>query len=427
MRYFDQLVNELKRAKESLISLKQREQKPFIYSDEKRWITWEKERIKRLIIEYEGYAPQDLQLILIDAQQALVFSEKENPEDHWQEVLKSPFEVFWLEFSEPIALNSPEPSSSEMVFGTHDLVHAICYRSLKQDEMFYTITDGGTVGENANQTIAGGIGANSTTRHGHLDQLYELDPSTIENDEYAYITMLCETDGRTGDAIKQHGESAQPDDILSPRTNNLERITRSFLYHVKTGTVRTRVEPITDFFNDPSQLPEDFPFKNINAGESLGIENRYIGWWERALLTYSSLSSWMLLYLMAKGIEIVEEPLTRSEKRRKQRDAEKNKQEESPYPKDWHVIQSKPRFSNGNSKGSGSGSPNRFRYDVMGFFRTGRHKLKNGTWKSTPEWVPAHQRGLAHTLYIPSVRKAESDKKSDERNYEYFRKPGELP
>jgi hypothetical protein len=63
----------------------------------------------------------------------------------------------------------------------------------------------------------------------------------------------------------------------------------------------------------------------------------------------------------------------------------------------------------------------------MGHLRNGRHQLKDGTWKLTLEWVPAHQRGLNNSLYIPAIRKAEVNKKSDERNYEYFRKPGELP
>jgi len=128
---------------------------------------------------------------------------------------------------------------------------------------------------------------------------------------------------------------------------------------------------------------------------------------------------------MAKGIEIVEEPLPRSEKRRRQR--EKNKQKETTYPNDWHIIRSKPRFSNGSSNGNGAGKQHRFRYDVMGHLRHGRHQLKDGNWKLTLEWVPAHQRGLNNSLYIPAIRKAEVNKKSDERNYEYFRKPGELP
>ena len=77
-------------------------------------------------------------------------------------------------------------------------------------------------------------------------------------------------------------------------------------------------------------VPKDYPFKTITAGSSLGIEDRYIGWYERSLLTYASLTNWTLLYLMAKGIEIVEEPLPRSEKRRKERESKKNEKEETP-------------------------------------------------------------------------------------------------
>jgi hypothetical protein len=449
MRYFNFLVQEFKKAKESVQKIRENPPKTFMSPVERQWREFETNRFMQLYHEYESYAPDKLKLILMDAQQALVFSEKENPEDHWQEVIKAPFSHFFLEFSEPIALNAPEPLNLDNadIFGTNDFVHAICYKSLTQEEISSEA----------------------------LFKPYKLDSSTVKDDEYAFITLLCQTNGH-GWRKEQHtidGKTANVRDtgldqlkIMSPglggtmlgvmsnefgesgkkkfeelaRNYNLQnpstkqanattvqRITRSFLYHVKTGTVIARIEAIKDYFEDPSQLPKDYPFNTITAGDSLGIENRYIGWWERSLLIYSSLTSWILLYLMAKGIEIVEEPLSRSEKRRKEHESKKDEKEETTYPNDWHIIQSKPRFSNGSSNGNGSGKPHRFRYDVMGHLRNGRHQLKDGTWKLTLEWVPAHQRGLNNSLYIPAIRKAEVNKKSDERNYEYFRKPGELP
>ena len=464
MRYFDFLVQEMKKAEvmcKHLLGLYENPPSTLTpnYSQHKSQQEFETARVMQLYHEFESFHPHELKLLLMDAQQALIFSEKENPENHWQEVIKAPFHTFFLDLSEPIALNQPEPLTpeSEKVFGNEDFVHAICYRSLNRDEIWFE-------------------GPEDIDRYKIHGFMYELDPSTVEDDEYAFITFLCQTngrgareaqhtlDGKTSNYIHRNVEqvkifspalggtmlgalanetgaggkesswhTARAYNLLNPDgiqldATPIQRIDRSFLYHVKTGTVITPIEAVRDYFEDPSQLPENYPFKTITAGDSLGIENRYIGWYERSVLSYASLTSWILLYLMAKGIEIVEEPLPRSEKRRRQR--EKNK-EESQYPKDWHVIQSKPRFSNdsssGSSKGNGTGNPHRFRYDVMGHLRHGRHQLKDGTWKLTLEWVPAHQRGLEHTLYIPSVRKAETGKKSDERNYEYFRKPGELP
>jgi hypothetical protein len=456
MRYFDFLVEELKKAK---LRLQANKISP-LKTDDGTVNEWYQELLPaihtQLWHEMESFNPREAQLILMDAQQALIFSEKENPEDHWQEVIKAPFPNFFLEFSEPIALNQPEPLTpeGEKVFGTDDFVHAISYR---------TVTHKGI--------------------KGYADY-YDLDPSIIKDDEYAFITFLCQTnghgtreaqhtiDGKTinarpfgmeqmkifspgmvdgvcgsmiGVLLNEYGEAGQKEAVHHARAYNLlkdpddlkyetipvQRINRTFLYHVKTGKIIVATEAVKDYFEDPSQLPKDYPFKTITAGDSLGIEDRYIGWYERSLLTYASLTNWTLLYLMAKGIEIVEEPLSRSEKRRRKQEAKKIKKTDNPYPNNWHIIQSKPRFSDGNSNGSsngnGSGKPHRFRYDVMGHLRNGRHQLKDGTWKLTLEWVPAHQRGLNNSLYIPAIRKAEVNKKSDERNYEYFRKPGELP
>lgn len=461
MRYFDFLVEQVKKAKQELEKLKQASVPTFMTEAEKHWRLSAAARYNTQLFEYESYGPSELKLLLMDAKQALIFSEKENPEDHWQEVIKPPFDVFFLELSEPIKIHAPEPDELE-ISGTTDYVHAICYRSLTAEEVnqykLYNKSedplrsmeiekDPWSVPSFEKKGIypIGGSGSGGRC----LSEKYEL-PSTIEDNEYAYITVLCVADNRYtedhlmylnpnsillsdgvdpsfleaigagfGSSIGDLGDNANP--------SQLTRKLRSFLYHVPTGTVKTRVDEVSDLFNDPSQIPENYPKQAFNAGEDLGIENRYLGWWEQVLLNYSSLTSWILLYLMAKGIEIVEEPLPRSEKRRKERESKKNEKEETTYPNDWHIIQSKPRFSNGSSNGNGSGKQHRFRYDVMGHLRHGRHQLKDGTWKLILEWVTPHQRGLNNSLYIPAIRKAEVNKKSDERNYEYFRKPGELP
>jgi hypothetical protein len=52
-----------------------------------------------------------------------------------------------------------------------------------------------------------------------------------------------------------------------------------------------------------------------------------------------------------------------------------------------------------SGEGEGSGVKHGHRYDVAGHFR----RLPDGRLI----WVRPHQRGLAHELYVPSVRKVE--------------------
>ena len=105
----------------------------------------------------------------------------------------------------------------------------------------------------------------------------------------------------------------------------------------------------------------------------------------------------LAVYMTAKGIEIIEEPISRQQRRLLAR---------KKLPNQWHIIRVSPTIRK-NVTGSDldrQGSKHNYRYDVMGHLRFGKHKLKDGSYKFTKEWVSPHQRGLENELYIPATR-----------------------
>ena len=54
-----------------------------------------------------------------------------------------------------------------------------------------------------------------------------------------------------------------------------------------------------------------------------------------------------------------------------------------------------------------------YRYDVAGHIRFGRHRLRDGSHRTTREWIRPHQRGLANSNYVPATRRY-SKKLNDE-------------
>jgi hypothetical protein len=65
------------------------------------------------------------------------------------------------------------------------------------------------------------------------------------------------------------------------------------------------------------------------------------------------------------------------------------------------------------SNPEGTGDPlyqHRYRYDVIGHLRFGKHKRGDGSYSHTIEWVAPHQRGLQHSMYIPKTHRVEGGK-----------------
>lgn len=119
------------------------------------------------------------------------------------------------------------------------------------------------------------------------------------------------------------------------------------------------------------------------------------GWWERTISDYARFTAWLLTYMTAKGIVIVEAEMTRQQRRA----AARLKHRPSP----WHIVTVDPTVVRDFEPGEGGGRSHSYRYDVRGHLRFGRHKRGDGSYSQTVEWVRPHQRGLANTIYVPKT------------------------
>lgn len=293
--------------------------------------------------------------IIFDARQAQVFDDMhEEIPIEWKGKIFPPFSQFYLEFTEPILLSNQEP-------GFSDLTRAFIYR--ETDNLMCKIE---------------GV---------------ELPLATLH--------MFC-TEERFN---RQYGERA------------LAYVDRTWYVNMDLGIAITRAG-LCRQNPDPSEIPDSWPDEGyVPSGMLLmGQRDRYIGWWERATADYTSLFMWMMTYMMAKSITLVEEPMSRQVRRWHER--------QKTLPKPWHVVKVEPKFyaAGKDPEAEGTGTQHSYRYDVIGHIRFGRHKTKDG-YSETIEWVPPHQRGLQHSLYIPKTYKVDRDKQISPRMREYLPPP----
>jgi len=304
------------------------------------------------------------QRILMDSRQVGTFDAMDAlPPDHWQEKLHSPFHMWYMEFDEPILVGEQEP-------GHEDYLRAILYRG-----------EAGTMERNPEEEIYSDFAKN----------VFPAGEKTV----YQNISFFLD-----------NGEV--------PGSQYYESVDRSFLYFLNRGLPMTHMNHLLEN-PDPSEVTEDYPPEAlIVAGDPMGIENRYMGWWERTIIDSGSLVSWLMVYMMAKGIEIVVAPRSRAARRRDER---------TEFPKPWHVVRVEPRLVPDGGPSNESGITHGYRYDVMGHLRFGKHKLASGDYRQTIEWVPPHQRGLAHELSIPKTSKFQAGKQTHPIMDNYFKKP----
>lgn len=119
------------------------------------------------------------------------------------------------------------------------------------------------------------------------------------------------------------------------------------------------------------------------------------GWFERSTTDHGQFFAWLLTYMTAKGIVIVEEPMSRQVRRANAR------MKHRPSP--WHIVTVDPTLIRDEERGEGTGRGHSYRYDVRGHLRFGRHPRADGTYTERVEWVRPHQRGLANAVYIPKT------------------------
>jgi hypothetical protein len=275
----------------------------------------------------------NMKLMLFDAAQAVLFDDMGDEIDFdVQTQLHTPFERFWLEFTEPVKLAENQP-------GHDDWVRAFYVARLTDKE------------------VSGNAGP-------WLDD----DKQLSFKGWYQVICFLSE------------GDPDEPETVCD----------RGFMWDVSTGMVATSVAAMTNS-EDPSPISGN-PYEMRIAGADT---TRRWGWWERSTIGYGSVLSWMMAYMMAKGIEIIQQMPSRADRRRAL------KQGVTPQP--WHLVRVEPRFVEAMSGDHDSGSRHSYRYDVMGHLRFGKHRLGDGTYRRSVEWVRPHQRGLANATYIPKT------------------------
>lgn len=126
----------------------------------------------------------------------------------------------------------------------------------------------------------------------------------------------------------------------------------------------------------------------------------------------TALLSYLLAYLTAKAITIQAEPIPRQQRRWLER--------RGITPRPWHIIALEPRINTQPPPEEEPTTHHAFRYDVIGHLRFNRHRLADGSYRHTVEWVPAHQRGLDHVEYIPKTYRAEHGKPIHPVMREYY-------
>ncbi len=195
------------------------------------------------------------------------------------------------------------------------------------------------------------------------------------------------------------------------------------------GTMRSSADPsvIPDWVPDSQYVVAGHGVPAKKAASDLdefwltpdqhAFKDRYIGWWERAILSYTSLLLWMFTYTMAKSVHIVAEPMSRPRRRWYER--------KGKLPRPWHTIEVEPKFYSSHRKPEeGMGTAHSYRYDVIGHLRFARHHILHRPGEECPgehclreqvEWVSAHQRGLEHTLYIPKTHAVKGGKRISPR------------
>lgn len=282
----------------------------------------------------------DTARVLFDARQAALFDEADEFPAH--DKLHMPFKRFYVEFTEPVALQAQEPDHSDYL------------------RAFMVITSASLLKE----TAFPGVG------------------------DLAVITAFLDGD----------------DNSYCDRT---------FYYHPSTGEAWVRRSTAAALGSD---APPGFEFA-FPCGYQR--EDRIVSWWEDCSISYAHLLSWMLGYMMAKGIRIEQEAISRQQRRWYE---QRNK-----LPRFWHKVVLDPKIVYASGDGHDEGSKHRYRYDVVGHLRFGRHRTGrkdadgNVVYSETIEWVPPHQRGLANDLYIPKTTVVKSGRRiAREPMQQYF-------
>lgn len=300
--------------------------------------------------------------LIFDARQASMFdsliAEGAGPADELRRAVHLPFDQFYLEFSEPILLNENEPEHEDYARAMLIQSDAAAIRMRLSDETRRTL--------------------------GAPDDLEYWEVNAIR-----VVMFLKETmPGRTPAYVDR---------------SFLMSISDGGLVFAPAGALRNEPDasdlpPVRDPRTLEQRSYDDFEYV-ICALDNNGSD-RHIGWFERAVASYGDLLMYILAYTNAKSTRIVEAPLTRQERRWNERRG---------MPNMWHIIDVDPKFYR-RGDDEETGRHHSYRYDVIGHFRVGNYKRGDGSRSHIISWIPPHQRGLAHSLYIPATHNVRGGK-----------------
>ena len=330
--------------------------------------------------------------ILLDSDQVRKFAEApEPPPREFLVDLVPPYYHFFLEFTEPILIGEQtilSESSSAIKLG-NDYLRAIIYRSSSSADCGASILaifedDGGLLTYLAFRHT----GATSQALL-NLSQTLHMPgclPDEAVNDNTEWPEEFI---GVGEDADTERWIPACHTSLKLPQG------VRKFMDALESGHPQTTKGMMGDIALGPDGLYH-FP-------------ERHYGTTERNANRLAILVSWLLTYMTAKGIVLEEKPVSRAERRRTERAQEKGES----LPEPWHIVNVEPRTAYWTGRNSGergeSYGKHSYRYIVRGHLRLGKHKLKDGSYRRTREWIKPHERGLANTTFIPNISSYKGD------------------
>jgi hypothetical protein len=287
-------------------------------------------------------------------------------------LVRPPFDVFWMEFTDPVAI------TADWGVTDNDYLRGLLYADLGISRKV-CVAPG--------SLIAGVPPKIELRKLAHL-VLFFHDPV---NDVYTDRNWLI--DLSTGKSyVTRHNSGMGIEARLAPTTELMMKM-------AERDAEKHEHDRSTGLRGVPEE--RDVVFE---AGWRPHGMTGHIGWWERQALTITSFLQWCLGYMMAKNIvvEVRDVPISRQVRRQLNRKG-------LPMPKPWHVVMVDPKYVRTIEDQPGDGGAHSYRYDVIGHVRIGRHRIgqrkDDGTYayKQTLEWVAPHQRGLSNDLYIPKT------------------------
>ena len=340
----------------------------------------------------------------MDGQQAQEFANAPAGPDYERlQLLHPPFKRFYMEFTKPIRVGEQQPLPDGTT--ANDELVAITYRAMNPEGWMQDID---TTPEYSTALASSGI---------LFDDHMPPRPTHSEI-EAGLLSFIFRNPVTTEICDRNFTMSMSLGNALTRYVNTQEGICPedpSIFPELYWEEWRKQLSKDKQRFAIGDRRWEDNVWINVDTGDpstTLGPRNipgRYAGYWERIINKYTEFFSWVMLYTVAKGIEIVEEPLPRHERRRIARAEQKGE----VIPEPWQIVRVEPtlrkKYENASRSGDAPKSKHGYRYDVRGHLRNGKHKLRDGSYKYSVEWVPAHQRGLKNELYIPKTHSYEGD------------------